>query len=233
MNTEIYKRSTELLDKYTTFIQSINQENLQKNITVQNLFSLKSVLSNINNVLTLLATLAIARKIIEIFNIDNKQKEDIFFNIENKKANSNGFDIQIDAPRKILVEVKCNALIHEQKLGQAQINSILEDARKLRKESLRHRKIKIETSEYLKIIGIVNSSTKFYEKVVTQIIKEVKCKENTNPERQERLKVKKHICPLTSISDLINIQDLDKIYLVGISVDDMEKELQKIKTVQK
>lgn len=68
---------------------------------------------------------------------------------------------------------------------------------------------------------------------VTQIIKEVKCKENTNPERQERLKVKKHICPLTSISDLINIQDLDKIYLVGISVDDMEKELQKIKTVQK
>ena len=94
-------------------------------------------------------------------------------------------------------------------------------------------KIKIETSEYLKIIGIVNSSTKFYEKVVTQIIKEVKCKENTNPERQERLKVKKHICPLTSISDLINIQDLDKIYLVGISVDDMEKELQKIKTVQK
>lgn len=233
MNTEIYKRSTELLDKYTTFIQSINQENLQENITVQNLFSLKSVLSNINNVLTLLATLAIARKIIEIFNIGNKQKEDIFFNIENKKANSNGFDIQIDAPRKILVEVKCNALIHEQKLGKAQINSILEDARKLRKESLRHRKIKIETSEYLKIIGIVNSSTKFYEKVVTQIIKEVKCKENTNPERQERLKVKKHICPLTSISDLINIQDLDKIYLVGISVDDMEKELQKIKTVQK
>ena len=77
MNTEIYKRSTELLDKYTTFIQSINQENLQKNITVQNLFSLKSVLSNINNVLTLLATLAIARKIIEIFNIGNKQKEDI------------------------------------------------------------------------------------------------------------------------------------------------------------
>lgn len=183
--------------------------------------------------MTLLATLAIARKIIEIFNIGNKQKEDIFFNIENKKANSNGFDIQIDTPRKILVEVKCNALIHEQKLGQAQINSILEDARKLRKESLRHRKIKIETSEYLKIIGIVNSSTKFYEKVVTQIIKEVKCKENTNPERQERLKVKKHICPLTSISDLINIQDLDKIYLVGISVDDMEKELQKIKTVQK
>ena len=79
MNTEIYKRSTELLDKYTTFIQSINQENLQENITVQNLFSLKSVLSNINNVLTLLATLAIAKKIIEIFNFDNKQKEDIFF----------------------------------------------------------------------------------------------------------------------------------------------------------
>ena len=72
MNTEIYKRSTELLDKYTTFIQSINQENLQENITVQNLFSLKSVLSNINNVLTLLATLAIARKIIEIIAVRRK-----------------------------------------------------------------------------------------------------------------------------------------------------------------
>lgn len=85
MNTEIYKRSTELLDKYTTFIQSINQENLQKNITVQNLFSLKSVLSNINNVLTLLATLAIARKIIEIFNIGNKQKKIYFLISKTKK----------------------------------------------------------------------------------------------------------------------------------------------------
>ena len=148
-----------MFDKYTNFY-SINKtrKSTRKYQKVKSIFS-SSVLSNINNVLTLLATLAIARKIIEIFNIGNKQKEDIFFNIENKKANSNGFDIQIDTPRKILVEVKCNALIHEQKLGQAQINSILEDARKLRKESLRHRKIKIETSEYLKIIGIVNSAT--------------------------------------------------------------------------
>ena len=62
-------------------------------------------------------------------------------------------------------------------------------------ESFRHRKIKIDTSGYIKIIGIVNSNPEIFDKILYQITKEVKCKDTTNLERQERLKVKPFIHP--------------------------------------
>ena len=229
MNTEAYKRTQDLINKYISFLEITRTEDVYKNITIKNLFYLKSVLSNINNMMTLLATLAIAKKLTDIFDFSKEQKLQILSTIENKKANSNGFDIQIDTPRKILVEVKCNVPINEKKLGQAQINGILEDARKLRMESFRRRKIKINTSEYIKIIGIVNSNPEIFDKILSQITKEVKCKDSTNLERQERLKVKPFIHPITSLSELTNITDLNNVYIMPISIKDLEDELQNIK----
>ena len=229
MNTETYKRTQELIEKYTSFIKLVQAKNIDETITINDLLNLKSVLSNINNILTLLATLAIAKKLTRIFPFSIDQKKKLLSDIENKKANSNGFDIQIDTPKKILVEVKCNIPLTGQKLGQAQINGILEDARKLRMESFRHRKIKIDTSEYIKIIGIVNSNPEIFDKILYQITKEVKCKDTTNLERQERLKVKPFIHPVSSLSELTSITNLNNVYIVPISINELEYELQSIK----
>lgn len=229
MNTETYKRTQELIEKYTSFIKLVQAKNIDETITINDLLNLKSVLSNINNILTLLATLAIAKKLTRIFSFSIDQKKKLLSDIENKKANSNGFDIQIDTPKKILVEVKYNIPLTGQKLGQAQINGILEDARKLRMESFRHRKIKIDTSEYIKIIGIVNSNPEIFDKILYQITKEVKCKDTTNLERQERLKVKPFIHPVSSLSELTSITNLNNVYIVPISINELEYELQSIK----
>lgn len=96
-------------------------------------------------------------------------------------------------------------------------------------ESFRRRKIKIDTCDYIKIIGIVNTKPESFDKILHQITHEVKCKDTTNLERQERLKVKKHIRTINSLSDLTNIEDLNCVYIVDISIEELEDELQYIK----
>ena len=82
----------------------------------------------------------------------------------------------------------------QQKFGAAQINAILEDARKLRLESSRHIKASKsiqDTKDYIKIIAIVNFGNRSDEDLTSQLLRETKCKESTNSARKERMKVKK------------------------------------------
>lgn len=231
----IYKRSTDLINKYVDFIKSVDTQNIRDNITVEKLVNLKSILSNINNVMTLLATLSIAKKLIKILLLEDDDSRKLLLNIENKKANANGFDIQIDAPVKILVEVKCNTLIRDKKFGAAQINAILDDARKLRLESPRHQKISKNfqnTTDYVKIIAIVNFSSKIDECLISQITKDIKCKESTNQARKERMKVKTFLKPLKSLSEIIKLKETEKqenVYITVLSKNDLKEELEQIK----
>ena len=154
-----YNRTINLFDKYAKFIRSINTEDIESNFTLYRLIELKSILSDINNIMTLISTRSIATKILSILSLNNEDRERILNVIDNQKPNSNGFDIRIDSPVKILVEVKCNSLIHNKKFGAAQINAILDDARKLRLESSRNMKVRKsiqDTKDYIKIIAIVN-----------------------------------------------------------------------------
>ena len=100
-----------LLDKYTKFIKSIDTEDIGNNLTLDKLIELKSILSDINNIMTLISTRSIATKLSDILSFKNEDRERIFNDIDKQKPNTNGFDIRIDSPVKILVEVKCNSLI--------------------------------------------------------------------------------------------------------------------------
>ena len=149
--SKTYNRTINLLDKDT--------EDIGNNLTLDKLIELKSILSDINNIMTLISTRSIATKLSDILSFKNEDRERIFNDIDKQKPNTNGFDIRIDSPVKILVEVKCNSLIRNKKFGAAQINAILEDARKLRLESSRHIKASKsiqDTKDYIKIIAIVN-----------------------------------------------------------------------------
>lgn len=156
MNKEVYRRSYELISEYSRFTDSIRKRS-KSQITIKELFDLKSVLSNVHNILTSIATLATANKISEILSFNEEQKLNLISSVEETKANTNGFDIKIDDPNKILVEVKCNMLLHDKKLGQQQINSILNDAIKLRNEPPKRRKIDFKTDDYIKVIVLVDS----------------------------------------------------------------------------
>ena len=227
MNKEVYRRSYELISEYSRFTDSIRKRS-KSQITIKELFDLKSVLSNVHNILTSIATLATANKISEILSFNEEQKLNLISSVEETKANTNGFDIKIDDPNKILVEVKCNMLLHDKKLGQQQINSILNDSIKLRNEPPKRRKIDFKTDDYIKVIVLVDSYHDKLDAVIKQITKEVKCKENTRETRKERMEIKPYIKPLSSLAKIKNMQDTAYIYLTTISTEDMENELQRL-----
>jgi len=98
------------------------------------LIELKTALSDINNILTFKATISAAKWIFNFFSINNTYKKDILKEIDKIKPNSNGYNIYISNPQKIIAEVKCIVPINGgDKYGAAQWNSILDDAIKLKK----------------------------------------------------------------------------------------------------
>lgn len=228
-----YNRTTTLINRYAEFIKSIDTDNIETNITIDKLIELKSALSDINNVMTLLATRSVATKLASILCMDDINKRKLFQVIDNQKPNTNGFDIRIDTPSKILVEVKCNSLIHNKKFGAAQLNAILDDARKLRLESPRNKKAIQniqDTKDYIKIVVIVNVSSKPDENLISQITRETKCKESTNSARKERMEVKRFLRPLDSLSQIRKITEKDNVYITALSKNDLKEELEHIRS---
>lgn len=68
-NIKTYNRTINLLDKYTKFIKSIDTEDIGNNLTLDKLIELKSILSDINNIMTLISTRSIATKLSDILSL--------------------------------------------------------------------------------------------------------------------------------------------------------------------
>ena len=222
-----------MLKNYIDFIKFLHSTPIDANNSIDNLLKLKSVLSDVNNVMTLLTTRSVAEQLTKELHMTTNDKEKVFQYIDGRKPNTNGFDIQISAPVGILVEVKCNSLVHGKKLSAAQINAILDDARKLRLESPRHKKVSQnipDTKNYIKIVALVNFSSKPDKDLISQITRETICRETTNPVRKERMKVKKFLKPLFSFSQIKEITELDNVYIIVLSKDALKKELERIKS---
>ena len=78
MENEIYTRSQDLIQKYLNFIKTIREDNESQHITIERLLELKTVLSNVNNVLTLIATLAATKKITDSLGYNEQDKKSKF-----------------------------------------------------------------------------------------------------------------------------------------------------------
>ena len=122
--SKTYNRTINLLDKYTKFIKSIDTEDIGNNLTLDKLIELKSILSDINNIMTLISTRSIATKLSDILSFKNEDRERIFNDIDKQKPNTNGFDIRIDSPVKNISRSQMQfSNPQTKKFGAAQINS--------------------------------------------------------------------------------------------------------------
>jgi len=94
--------------------------------------SLKSVFSDINNILTLRVSLAFVDWVSVQFKLDAKAKFELKSMVFNAKPNANGFDVWCSNPIAFVGEVKCNIPINKSSVyGAAQRHGIEKDVTNL------------------------------------------------------------------------------------------------------
>lgn len=215
MEKEVLSRANRLFKEYRKFIKSLDKDNIEENITIDKLVCLKSVLSNVNNIMTLIATWAVAEKLVKALDMSDQDKTELFRRIDEQSSNANGFDVVIESPRKVLVEVKCNVPVHGTKFGAAQLRAILSDVEKLRLDkSANHKKVCKDfqdTKEYVKIVAIVNFNP--------QEIRNADLIEQITGKRKE------DTARLDDLSEITDLKDLEKVYIAILSTKDLEEAL--------
>ena len=182
-------------------------------MTQSDLIELKTVLADVNNVLTFKLTLTSAIWLCDFFDIDEYTKKNILETIDQIKPNTKGFDIHFPESYKVLAEVKCISPVNNGgKFGAAQWNSILDDFHKLKngKGNL------LDTSEYYKFVFLIDLGDRT-DQAITQLLKTSKGTSD-KPIRANRHEVKGHILLLTDLEKSADLS-FDKVYLKKMKLD--------------
>lgn len=174
-------RNTELKNKLNKHLSKLtgNELDFFSKLKNEDILELKTVLSDIHNLLTLKLTIASAIWICDYFKIDDVQRLKIIEKIDATKPNEQGFDIVLNEQIKLVGEVKCTSPINKgSKFGVAQRNSILDDIQKLKKGK---RQLP-DTSNFLKFMFVIDLGDRSSEAIV-----DILRKTNIRIETQARL----------------------------------------------
>ena len=207
---EYLGRRAVLKDKINRHLSSLTkiEKDYFSSLEEADLLKLKSVLTDINNVLTLKLTLKAADWLGKIFKIRKAILTDIIIDIDKQKPNTAGFDICINAPNKIIGEVKCVVPVNDgASYGAAQWNGILDDVIKLKNGC---KKIP-DTSTFFKFIFLLDLGEKT-DKAIEKLMKQSKGV-SENQKRLDRHDIKYCI----EIFEKSKQMSLDKVYVVKLS----------------
>lgn len=177
------------------------------------ILELKTVLSDIHNLLTLKLTIAAAHWICDYFEIENPERLKIIEKIDATKPNEQGFDILLHEPIKIIGEVKCTSPINNgSKFGVAQRNSILDDIQKLKKG----KRQLLDTSDFLKFMFIIDLGDRSSE-----AINDILIKTNIRIETQARLdrNIARETAVVFNDDTKSSELDLNKVYFKVIKLN--------------
>ena len=176
------------------------------------IIELKTVLSDIHNLLTLKLTIAAAKWICDYFEMGDIEYQKIIEKVDATKPNQSGFDILIREPIKLLGEVKCTSPINGgSKFGVAQRNSILEDIQKLKKG----KREQLDTSKFLKFMFILDLGDRTNQAII-DILKQ------TNIRIENEVRLNRNIARETAIIFKESIErselNLNNVYLKVIKL---------------
>lgn len=136
-----YNRERELESRLNRFFVEefdLPQEDYAGSLSLSSLLNLKSVLSDINNMLTLKLALGLVDWVSGQFELDEAATKELRRIVLSAKPNSNGFDVWLGYPVAFVAEVKCNIPLNGgNKYGARQrkgivgdINALLDGKRK-------------------------------------------------------------------------------------------------------
>lgn len=131
MNKNKYNREKVLQERLNSFFItefSLPESDYYSNLSAKGLIGLKSVLSDINNILTMKVTLSFVEWVSEMLGLDSKARKEITDIALGAKPNSNGYDAWLGYPISFVAEVKCNIPINRGNIyGSAQRRGIEKD----------------------------------------------------------------------------------------------------------
>lgn len=207
-------RENDLKNKFNSHLTALTgiENNYFSNLKIEDLISLKNVLSDINNLLTLRTSIAAGNWLSDFFNFDENATKSIIDRIDQAKPNTNGFDIRIESPLKIIAEIKCISPINgKDRYGPAQWNTILDDVIKLKTG----KKECPDTSNYYKFLFLIDLG----ERTDRALIKMINQNPNTSLENrnQKRHEYKQHL-EMLSDSTQPEALALEKVYVRTIKI---------------
>jgi len=127
------KTLREKLNKALVSTLSLPQKDYVSSLSIDQLVGLKSVLTDINNTITLRLTLALARLITTEFQISEQDSEGMIKSILGTKPNANGYDLDVKKPVDVIAEVKSTIPINgKSKFGSNQKSEIIKDLKGLK-----------------------------------------------------------------------------------------------------
>lgn len=169
------------------------------NLSFEQLVTLKSALSTINNLITLRLTIALADWICKNIKENNLDQNEVISKIQSTKPNTNGFDIEIPSI-PLVAEVKCCIPINRSSsYGVAQRNSIKNDIDHLLNGKKKSQIIDIK--EAIKILGLYKTTA--IEEATDELLK--------NLARRDQLK-------FTIVNDDTTLTMTDAIYVVFLEM---------------
>lgn len=137
----LYRKDRELRRRLNTFLRDtfdLPDADYYDNLDLTELLSLKSVLSDINNALTMRLTLGFIDWIGKVLTLDESSISATRRDVLTTKPNTNGYDVHCNTCPTFIAEVKCNVPINGGRVyGSRQMNGIIGDI-----ESLLHGKSK-------------------------------------------------------------------------------------------
>lgn len=153
------QREKELQQQLDAFFRKFGIDGFYDRLSNADFVGLKKILSCINNVITLRATIDLVDRLYNDKIISHTEYESILKEVDSQHANTNGFDVQhIFTGRKdvtgIIAEVKCNIPVNGTSFGAAQIEGLEEDVEHLLNGKA---KANIEVRNCYKFMAILNA----------------------------------------------------------------------------
>lgn len=211
---KILGRNNELKNKLNKHLCKLTGRELDFYSQLKNddILELKTVLSDIHNLLTLKLTFEAANWICDYFKITNDERLKIIKKIDETKPNEQGFDILLQYPIKLIGEVKCTSPINKgSKFGVAQRNSILHDIQKLKKG----KRQLLDTSDFFKFMFIIDLGDRSSKAIIDLLRK-------TNIRVETQIRLDRNLARETAVvfNDETKYSDLDlnKVYFKVIKL---------------
>jgi hypothetical protein len=132
----------------------IEEKDYYSKLTTDQMLSLKTALSDINNLITLRMAFSLAGWICGRFNISEGARKTVLDTIRSAKPNANGYDIELSDPDTV-AEIKCNIPINAGRVyGSAQRNGLRKDIEGLLAGKSKSSK---KTDKSVKLLGLYDT----------------------------------------------------------------------------